>query len=181
MDGTKTTTNWIIAGLVALVVIIGGGWLVARERSGNVTGTTATSTDTTLDDAASSSDTSTNTAGTNTSAVPESKNPVTSASGETITVIDQPAGANVIVADVKLTKPSWVVIRDTKGWALGAAWFNESRVSATVSLLRNTIAGQTYEAVIYVDDGDKKFTLHGGDMLVASSQGAPVSSTFTAK
>jgi hypothetical protein len=38
MDGTKTTTNWIIAGLVALVVIIGGGWLIARERSGTMAG-----------------------------------------------------------------------------------------------------------------------------------------------
>ena len=183
MDGTKTTTNWIIAGLVALVVIIGGGWLVARDRSGTVTGSAATSTGATSTEVSNSennaSASETNTGGT--VGTPAAKNPITSASGETVTIMDQPAGATAVIADISLTKPSWVVIRDTKGWALGAAWFSESQKSATVSLLRNTIVGQTYEAVIYVDNGDKKFELHGEDMLVTSSQGAPVSSTFTAK
>lgn len=181
MDGTKTTTNWIIAGLVALVVIIGGGWLVARERSGTVTGSAATTTDTTLGAASTSENTSDTSSASTDSTVPSAKNPVVSAAGETVTVSDQPAGDKVVVADVSLGKPSWVVIRDTKGWALGAAWFNESQKGAEVALLRNTNPGQTYEAVVYVDNGDKKFELHGEDMLVTSSQGAPVSSTFTAK
>ena len=121
MDGTKTTTNWIIAGLVALVVIIGGGWLIARERSGTLAGANATTTETT------STAVTAGTESTNPTAAPgettKISNPTSAASGETISVLDQPAGANALVADVTLSKPSWVVIRGTNGWALGAAWF----------------------------------------------------------
>lgn len=174
MDGTKTTTNWIIAGLVALAVIIGGGWLIARERSnastsGMASSTVETSTETTGSTKGSNQNTSVST------------DKVASASGETVTVLDQPAGDRVIVADVTLSKPSWVVIRDTNKWALGAAWFPASAKSVDVPLLRKTVPGHTYEAVIYVDDGDKQFAVHGGDMMVTGSEGAPVSSTFTAK
>src|SRR5262249_16627222 len=112
---------------------------------------------------------------------PTAVNPTSNASGETVTVNDQTAGASVTVADLTLMKPSWVVIRDTKGWALGAEWFYGSGKDLSISLLRNTVAGQTYQAVIYIDNGNKKFDLHCGDTLVTDSQGAPVSSTFTAK
>ncbi len=174
MDGTKTTTNWIIAGLVALAVIIGGGWLIARERSGATTSSTASSTVTTSTEAVGAAKgTSENTN--------VSTDKTSSASGETITVVDQLAGDQVVVADVTLSKPSWVVIRDTNKWALGAAWFSGSSKSVVVPLLRKTVPGHTYEAVMYVDDGDKKFAVHGSDMMVTGSEGAPVSSTFTAK
>lgn len=180
MDGTKTTTNWIIAGLVALVVIIGGGWLIARERAGTVSGTQKASTESATGNSAT-----------------DSKAPVTgnkidlsgsmskgmtvSAVGETITVADQSAGTEVLVEDVKLSKPSWVAVRDTRGWYPGAAWLSESQSNVTIPLLRSTEAGSTYEVVIFVDDGDKEFSIHGGDMLVTGTEGAPVSSTFTAK
>ena len=86
-----------------------------------------------------------------------------------------------MIADVTIQKPSWVAIRDTTDWVLGAQWFNESQKNVEVPLVRGMIAGKTYQAVIYVDDGDKKFRLHGGDTLVTDTQGAPVSATFTAK
>jgi hypothetical protein len=183
MDGTKTTTNWIIAGLVALVVIIGGGWLIARERGGAMTGANATSTEAALATAAADTDTvvTPKEDGPAAAAVQAASNPVSTASGETVTVNDQVAGASVTVADLNLKKPSWVVIRDTKGWALGAGWFYSSGTDLSIELLRDTVAGQVYQAVIYIDDGNKKFELHGGDTLVSDSQGAPVSSTFTAK
>jgi hypothetical protein len=177
MDGTKTTTNWIIAGLVALVVIIGGGWLVARERGSAMAGANATSTDTTIGTEAGVAVA----ADSASPAAPGVVNPTSSASGETVTVNDQKAGASVMVADLTLRKPSWIVIRDTKGWALGAAWFYSSGKDLSIDLLRNTVAGEVYQAVIYIDDGNKKFELHGADTLVSDSQGAPVSSTFTAK
>ena len=180
MDANQSTTNWIIAGLVALAVLIGGGWLVARERAGNMVTATASSTGALA--AAVTDDTKKDTTAiVSTPADPLKPTPTSVASGETITALDQPAGAYVVVADVKLAKPSWVVIRGTNGRALGAAWFNESTKSFVVPLMKPTVAGETYQAVIYVDDGDKTFTLHAADTLVTDTEGAPVSSTFKTK
>ncbi len=190
MDGTNTTTNWIIAGLVALVVIIGGGWLIARDRAGIATDV-ATSTGTTSGVVSGKSDDSKSTAGGTTppssrptpSPTPSSagKNLTASATGETITVEDQPSGSSVVIDTIKLSKPSFVAIRDTRGWYPGWQYVQGSQSNVTVPLKRNTTAGQTYEAVIFVDDGDGVFEIHGGDMLVTGTAGAPVSSTFTAK
>jgi hypothetical protein len=181
MDGTKTTTNWIIAGLVALVVIIGGGWLIARDRSGSTTGANATSTETVPGSETSNVEPSTGAAPVVSESKPAAAIPTSSASGETITVLDQPAGANVIVAEVNLTKPSWVAVRDTRGWYPGAAWFSGSQKSVVIPLMRNTEAGQSYEVVIFIDNGDKKFELRGGDTLLTTNSGTPVSATFKAK
>lgn len=181
MDGTKTTTNWIIAGLVALVVIIGGGWLIARERSGSVTGTNATSTETVTGSETTNAGSNIGSTPTGGESKPAVTIPTSSASGETITVLDQPAGANVLVAEVNLTKPSWVAVRDTRGWYPGAAWFSGSEKSVAIPLMRNTEAGQSYEVVIFVDNGDKKFELRGGDTLLTTNSGTPVSATFKAQ
>ena len=185
MDGTKTTTNWIIAGLVALVVIIGGGWLIARDRAGTMADTT-TSTASEASPAEAGEAASPSAPLTGTPTPPPTTRPSTpdvtaASSGETVTVMDQPASANVMVADVKLTKPSFVAVRDTRGWYPGWQFVSASQSSVVIPLKRNTEAGNTYEVVIFIDDGDGTFELHGGDTLVVSSQGAPVSSTFTAK
>ena len=183
MDGTKQTTNWIIAGLVALVVIIGGGWLIARERSGTMAGANATSTESVSKTSGTAAE-NPNPAPTpspSTASKPAVSNPTSAASGETIAVADQPAGSSVSIADANLAKPSWIVIRGTNGWALGAAWFYKSGKNLTVPLVRKTVAGEMYQAVIYVDDGNKKLELHGGDTLVTDTQGAPVASTFKAQ
>ncbi len=102
------------------------------------------------------------------------------ASGETVTVEDQAAGTEVHLSEATLKQPSWIAIRDTKGHVLGAHWFGASVEDQTFTLLRSTSAGQVYQAVIYVDNGDKKFDLHA-DTLLTSSEDAPVSSTFTAQ
>lgn len=191
MDGTKTTTNWIIAGLVALAVIIGGGWLISRDRTAPTS--MATSTDSTMAmEEGSETDIPASPAAPEPVArpapmarptppsAPTVPDQVSTASGETVTVEDQAAGTSVVVADVKITKPSWVAVRDTRKWYPGATWLGASQSQVTIPLLRSTEAGKTYEVVIFVDDGDKEFEIHG-DALVTSSQGAPVSSTFTAK
>ena len=132
MDGTQASTNWIIAGLVALVVIVGGGWLVARERAGSPKIGTSTgemvNAPTTGSPAYSAAERTTQ------------QTPSATARGETVTVKDQPAGMNVIVADVTLMKPSWVAIRDTKGWILGVALFGGTSASVVVPLVRGTVA-----------------------------------------
>ena len=84
-----------------------------------------------------------------------------------------------MISDARLMHPSWIAIKDTKGWVLGAGWFNASVEAVKVPLLRNTVAGETYQAVIYVDNGDKRFDLHA-DTLLVGLDNAPVASTFTA-
>ncbi len=178
MDSTKTTTNWIIAGLVALVVIIGGGWLIARERSGSMTGM-ATSTGATSSEEVATDNTSP-------SPAPSSKptkyvaSPTTSSSGETVSVADQSAGSSVM-ADVSVSKPTWVAVRDNRPWYLGWKLVKIGDGKVTIPLQRNTVAGQNYEVVFFVDNGDGTFAIHGGDTLVTTASGAPVSSTFKAQ
>jgi len=184
MDGTKTTTNWIIAGLVALVVIIGGGWLIARERSGTLVGANATSTESSTTETASTGSSSTNP--TPTPSVSPGKtayvaNPIVAASGQTVSVADQPAGSNVTIADVSVSQPTWVAVRDTTHWYPGAKLISKSAQNVMIPLLRNTVAGKTYEVVLFTDNGDGKFSIHGGDNLVTGADGAPVSATFKAQ
>ena len=186
MDGTNTTTAWTIAGVIALVIIIAGGWLISRERSG-LTSDTASSTDTTLTGRDSTDTTNTGSGPAMTGPKPVATSdtsvptPTMVAGGETVTVNDQPAGMVVKVENVKIMKPSWVAIMGTNGWVIGAGWLYASADNAEIELVKPTVAGEIYQAVIYVDDGDKKFSLHAGDSLVTSSEGAPVSSTFKAQ
>jgi len=183
MDGTKQTTNWIIAGLVALVVIIGGGWLIARERSGtmadaNATSTESTSTGVTGETAGLQKINPAPKSAGKTAAAP---NPTSMASGETVAVSDQPEGSSVTISDVSITKPTWIAVRDARPWYLGAKLLTSSQKDLTIPLLRNTTAGQSYEVVLFVDNGDGKFSIHGDDTLVTGADGAPVSSTFKAQ
>ncbi len=184
MDANKTTTNWIIAGLVALVVIIGGGWLIARERSGSMAGAnTVTGTET-----VATSDLTTDTtnpvspsATKPTTAKPTSATPTSAAAGETVSVNDQKEGATVTVSDVNISKPTWVAVRDSRPWYLGWKLLKSNSTDIVVPLQRNTTAGQSYEVVLFVDNGDGEFAIHGGDTLVTTSTGAPVSSSFRAQ
>lgn len=178
MDIDANTRNWIITGVIVILIVLLGWWLVARNRSASpvMNGNEATTTQ-----ASSGSNSMTHT-DTNTSVGGNSSSaplPVATAAGETISVSDQPAGSFVMIASVKVTKPSWVVVKDTKGWILGAARVDTSAEAVQVPLLRNTETGQNYQALIYVDDGDKQFDFHK-DMLVTNSEGAPVAATFSA-
>lgn len=100
--------------------------------------------------------------------------------GETVTVSDQAAGDTVAIDSVSVAKPTWVAIKDTNGWVLGAELINQSEEDASVTLLRATKPGDVYQAVMYVDDGDQTFDLHK-DSLVTDNDGAPVASTFKAQ
>ena len=144
----KDRTNLIIIAAV-LIIIIALGWLVvARNRvPSTVLG---------------NSDTETGAATQN-------------AGSDTLSVKDQSAGSSVEVASMKLTAESWVAIKDEKGWILGAARFAPAAVSGTVPLLRATVPGKTYTAVIFSDNGDKAFDFHT-DTLVDG-----VSTSFVAQ
>lgn len=91
--------------------------------------------------------------------------PTLAPSGEAVVVQSQQAGGLVRVDSVTITRPSWVVVRE-EGWILGAARLDQSATEVTVPLLRETESGNTYEVVVYVDDGDKEFD-HLADVLVS--------------
>jgi hypothetical protein len=104
----------------------------------------------------------------------------TSSMGEMVSVLDQSAGASVVINTMHLARKSWVAIKDTKGSILGAGLFPADSTSGSVPLLRNTTAGERYQVLIYVDDGDKAFDLHK-DMIVTAADGSPVGAAFNAQ
>lgn len=83
------------------------------------------------------------------------------ATGEEITVEDQPAGDSVRVSEAKLSRNSWIAVRDSMR-IYGAARVNPPAGGGTIGdisipLLRNTVSGATYSVVVYADDGDNMF------------------------
>lgn len=75
-----------------------------------------------------------------------------------LTVSSQPAGKVVFVTNVTAAKPLWVAIHDDEngkpGKVLGAGLFSPGAESGAVELLRSTVAGTSYFAVVHTDDGD---------------------------
>ena len=104
----------------------------------------------------------------------------TGSMGETVTISNQPAGRSVTISDMTIARKSWVAVKDTSGSILGAALFAAGSTSGRVPLLRATRAGERYEALIYIDNGDKAFNLRK-DLLVSAADGSPVSTAFTAQ
>lgn len=163
---TNNVTQWVIIGAAVLVLVVGGAWLVTRNRA--------------TDEARGTNEKATTTQSTTTSTVTGGvpNGTVTSDSdGESVRVEAQAPGSTVRIASMELTRASWIAIRDDRS-ILGAAWFPSSATGGEVHLQRATESGKSYRAVIYVDDGDKKFD-YKKDRLITSG-GNPVGSTFTA-
>ena len=173
MEAIKQYGAWIV-GVACVVIIIGGAALLHKQNSSDSDYTTDTATST---NATTTSNTAMHSSSTQADA---STDPTVISSGETVTVSDQTAGPTVQIDSVQAQKSEWVAIKDTSARILGAGRFDKSATNVSVDLLRATIPGQTYQAVIYLDDGDHQFDFHK-DMLVTGSDGAPVSSTFTAQ
>jgi len=159
------TRNWIIGGVIAIIIIVLGWWLLTKPGSNSMATSTAATTTTTT----TGTDTGTTTGMMSSSTV------TTAASGESVSVADQPAGSSVAVTGVTTSKVSWIAVRDALH-VLGAARVDAmTNGTVTVPLLRATTAGSTYQVVVYVDDGDRTFDLHK-DALVDG-----VGSSFTAQ
>jgi len=98
-----------------------------------------------------------------------------------IVVKDQPAGFKVIVDSVSLENVGWVAIHEDRdgelGNILGAYRFENGTHSGEVELLRNTVEGGTYYAVIYNDDGDREFD-HKKDVPLVDGLGNEIISEF---
>ena len=156
----ELTTKWLAGGILAALVVLAGGWLIARNNTANEEVAKTDSTEKTAD------------------IVPivQASAAVVAADGEALTVSDQAAGSEVAVANMTIGKTTWVAIRDAKTkWILGARRFESGITTGTVELLRATTAGTAYEVVMYVDNGDNVFDFHT-DSLVDG-----IVSTFTVK
>ena len=96
---------------------------------------------------------------------------------------NQAAGLTVLVANAAVDENHWVVIHEDRngmpGNALGAARFVGGVTSGAVELLRGTVSGQTYHALLYRDNGDRVFSLDA-DTPVNDQNGAPIQTTFKA-
>jgi hypothetical protein len=170
--------NWLSGIAGVLVILIAITYIVHRnDNSAMLASDTGTST--------MMAATTTTTAMTGTDAssgsfmmLPETM--MTASQGEVVTVNSQPAGNSVSVSSMTLSRLSWVAVVAKNGSILGAGLFPASATSGTIPLQRATVAGQSYEVVIYVDNGDKTFELHQ-DLLVMNNDKSPVGAMFIAQ
>jgi hypothetical protein len=112
-----------------------------------------------------------------------SSSPFPPASGA-LTVSDQPAGESVRIESVTVPPPGvWVAVVElmpdgTLGNVLGAALARGPRSNLSVSLLRATLPGHRYAAVLYRDDGNGNFLLGEDSAYVDFDTGQRVVAPF---
>lgn len=102
--------------------------------------------------------------------------------GNSVSVSDQPAGTSVSVAAISMDKRGWVVIHQddhgAPGWVLGARRLEPgSYTNEAVDLLRPTVPGSVYYAMLHGDDGVDTFDLHK-DLPITDASGKPVMMRF---
>lgn len=102
-----------------------------------------------------------------------------SSGGTLVLVSDQVAGEVVLVNEVEVTAPGvWVAVAETRNGevanVLGAARVPGPSKHISVSLLRQTLPGQTYAIVLYRDDGDGVFDLYADSVYVDWNSGKRV-------
>lgn len=173
-------TYQAIIGVLVLVILLLGWWALAHRGTTAPQGDT---TDTAMDDGTLSGEGSTGAMNdeATTSAPAQQGTATTVGAGESVSVADQSAGDSVAVASVTLSQPGWVAVRDTNGRTLGAAWVPAgTHTAVTVPLLRGTTAGESYQVLLYADNGDHQFDLHA-DTLITNADGSVPGTTFSAQ
>jgi hypothetical protein len=104
-----------------------------------------------------------------------------SGNGQAIKVEDQNPGRVVVVYQVSLDKPAWVVVREDAGGKpgniLGARLFDKGNNSGIVELLRPMQDGKNYFATLMSDDGDNSFDLKK-DLPIKDASGNEIASKF---
>jgi hypothetical protein len=100
-----------------------------------------------------------------------------------LSVQNQSAGRTVMVDQIVLKNPGWVAIHDNvngqPGRILGAQLFDSGKSSGSVELLRATMNGISYIAVLHNDDGNYKNFNPKTDTPLMNSTGAMIMATFT--
>jgi hypothetical protein len=109
------------------------------------------------------------------------KEPVSVSGTNAIAANDQKAGTTAEVTMVTLSVPGWVAIHEDKngelGNVLGAARFEPGIHLGEVELLRGTVAGAKYHAVLYEDTGSRGFDT-SEDAPIKNDKGL-IEATFT--
>jgi hypothetical protein len=111
---------------------------------------------------------------------------ISTTSAGSITVADQPSGSEVFVSKAVFGENGgWVSIQDdTNGVPsriLGAAMFPVGSTAGEVPLLRATVSGQKYFAVLRDNVGDYHLFDMQTDLPLTDSSGATVMATFNAR
>jgi hypothetical protein len=109
---------------------------------------------------------------------------VSAVSGEaSISTSEQTHGDSVVIDSVVLPVSGWVAIHEDKngktGNVLGAARLDlGNHLKVEISLLRPTVAGMSYHAVLHQDDGDKIFDLNKDKPITKDESGSPTEAIF---
>lgn len=158
------TSSYVITAIIAFVIGFGSAWFI-YNKNGTFPKTTKTDTSPVV---------STNADNISNESVSKDmgstvQNPSTTANGDTVisvantvSVSNQAAGAQVMIDKVTLAKPAWIAITETDEAGnltriLGAALFDVGTHLGIVDLLRGTLPGKIYYAVIREDNGDDAF------------------------
>jgi hypothetical protein len=172
----NNTSNRVMVGIILALVFLGGWWLIARHAALRIAAFEAKQAET--QESGLVADAGQADIGSVLGPLSDDTPKIT-ASTESIDVLDQDPGLSVIVKGVALVQVSWIAVRDSSGRTLGAGRFEPGvHMGIEVPLLRATEAGQSYQALIYVDDGDREFDLHK-DILVTYADGSVAGDVFS--
>ena len=176
MKLSERTYQAIIAVLVLIILIL--GWQVFSGGTVKLPSTATTTSESTGGSSMSGSNESGSMSGSSSSS---GRVPVVAGGEESVSIANQAAGMEVAVASVTLSQPGWIAVRDSNGRTLGAAWFDTgTHTAVSVPLLRETTSGGSYQALLYVDNGDHQFDL-SADTLITNSDGSVPGTTFSAQ
>ncbi|MBI2610813.1 hypothetical protein HYW60_02675 [Candidatus Kaiserbacteria bacterium] len=173
------TSNRIIAAIILALIFIGGWWLIARNAyDGSVS---LSETEDVEEEVAGRTSESSPVNPTSVFGPLSEETPTIAGSRESVDVTDQLAGMSVKVKSATLAQMGWIAVRDADGRTLGAGRFEPgTHADIEVPLLRATTAGERYQVLIYVDDGDGEFDLHK-DILVTGGDGSVAGDVFSAQ
>jgi hypothetical protein len=169
-EGQKTVVAFITGLLIGGLLV----WVFSSTPADQMAETTddETTTEVTVD----TESTDTNDAVVTTDKGTDTPKVMAVAGNGSLDVADQAAGDSVALGEVKYpSEAGWIVVRDytngASGNVLGAARYNleEGLTPSTVSLLRKTVSGSTYQVGFYNDNGDKAFSLKD-DVLVTGGE-----------
>jgi hypothetical protein len=124
-----------------------------------------------------------NNTATTTSEIATSSATITIGGDNGLAVSNQNAGSSVVIAQVVLAEPSWIAIHDSvygePGRILGAQYFKAGKTSGTITLLRKTVPGTTYLAVVHKDRGVLRNFNSATDEILKDGSGSMVMISFT--
>ncbi len=172
VETTNGASTYIITAIIAFAIGFGSAWIIygktntsavveKKETSNSV----AVTKDETVDNSSIISGAKIEIAPTGVTPTKPSTisiKPITTSMSSAIVVSNQKAGTEVKVDTITVSKPSWVAIVDvyedgSTGYILGAKLFDVGTNAGVVELLRGTLSGKTYAAVIREDNGDESF------------------------